>query len=204
MYVANCTPWSATGVLALLVSHARVTPRGAELGRGCSSRHGERQRHHLSGEDVVVRVNQLDLHLVLAGRQPGYVYSVVVTCIRPPPGQVVDGYVQMPDTWRPGGRPPRTRVRCARSPLGTGPRRRPGPAPREAGDPRSAWVRALSRSRRTVKRRGCPSLWAKALVVSSVPAETTASILMDMGITVSPCRGPESTGKSRVADQLST
>ena len=33
-----------------------------------SWRHGERQRHHLSGEDLVVSVDQLDLHLVLAGR----------------------------------------------------------------------------------------------------------------------------------------
>src|SRR2546422_7281857 len=33
-------------------------------------RHGERPRHHLSGEDVVVRVDQLDLHLVLAGVNP--------------------------------------------------------------------------------------------------------------------------------------
>ncbi len=57
------------------------------------ARHGERQRHHLSGEDVVVRVNQLDFHLVLAGRESGYVDCVAVTRIRPPPGQVVDGYV---------------------------------------------------------------------------------------------------------------
>ena len=70
-------------------------------------RHGERQRHHLSGEDVVVGVDQRDLHLVLAGRQPGDVDRVVVTRIRPPPGQVVDGDVQMPDTWRclEGARP---------------------------------------------------------------------------------------------------
>ena len=63
-------------------------------------RHGECQHHHLSGEDVVVRVNQLDLHLMLTGRQPSYVDCVVITRIRPPLGQVVNGYVQMPDTWR--------------------------------------------------------------------------------------------------------
>jgi len=57
------------------------------FGRG---RHGERHRHYLSGEDVVVSVDQLDLHLVLTGRQPGYVDCVVVTRIRPPPGQVVE------------------------------------------------------------------------------------------------------------------
>src|SRR5215510_14026758 len=66
----------------------------------CRGWHGERQRHHLSGEDGVVGVDQLDLHLVLAWRQPGYVDGVVVTRIRPQPGQVVDGYVQMPETRR--------------------------------------------------------------------------------------------------------
>src|SRR6185295_14929069 len=35
-----------------------------------------------------------------AGRESGYVDRVVVTRIGPPPGQVVDGYVQMPDTRR--------------------------------------------------------------------------------------------------------
>ena len=55
----------------------------------------------------MVGVDQLDLHLVLAGRQPGDVDGVVVTRIRPPPGQVVDDDVQMPDTWRclEGARP---------------------------------------------------------------------------------------------------
>src|SRR5262245_40272890 len=66
----------------------------------CRGRHGERQRHHLSGEDGVVGVDQLNLHLVLTWRQPGYVDCVVVTRIRPQPGQVVDGYVQMPETRR--------------------------------------------------------------------------------------------------------
>jgi hypothetical protein len=56
----------------------------------------------------VVSVDQLDLHLVLAGGHSGYVNCIVVTRIRPQPGQVVDGYVQMPDTWRylEGARPP--------------------------------------------------------------------------------------------------
>ena len=50
------------------------------------------------------------------------------------------------DAWR---HRPRTRERCAGSPPGTGPRRRPVPGLREEGDPRSAWVRARSRSRCT-------------------------------------------------------
>jgi hypothetical protein len=41
--------------------------------------YGERHRLGLSGEDLVVSVNQLNCHLVLAGRQPGYVDCVVVT-----------------------------------------------------------------------------------------------------------------------------
>ena len=55
----------------------------------------------------MVGVDQLDQHFVRAGRQPSYVDRVIVTRIRPPPGQVVDGYVQMPDAWRyvEGARP---------------------------------------------------------------------------------------------------
>ena len=66
---------------------------------GRLSRHGERPRHRLSGEDLVVSVDQVDLHLVLPGRKPSYVDCIVVTRIRPQPGQVVDVDVQMPDAW---------------------------------------------------------------------------------------------------------
>src|SRR5436190_882151 len=85
--------------------------------------HGERHRYLLSGEDIVAGVDQRHLHLVLARWQPGYVDCVVVTGIRPPPGEVVDSDVQMPDAWRclEGARP-RTRVGCECSRLGTGPR----------------------------------------------------------------------------------
>src|SRR3954447_1792261 len=70
-------------------------------------RDGEWQRHHLSRELVVVGVDELDLHLVVAWRQPGHVDCIIVAGIRPPPGQVVDRYVQMPETWRylEGARP---------------------------------------------------------------------------------------------------
>ena len=63
-------------------------------------RHGERDRRHLSGEDVMVGVDQLDLHLVRARRHPGHVDGTEITRVRPQPGQVVDGYVQMSDPWR--------------------------------------------------------------------------------------------------------
>src|SRR4051794_21364940 len=63
-------------------------------------RDGERHSHRLSGELVVIGVDELDLHLVVAWRQPGHVDCIIIACIRPPPGQVVDGYVQMPETWR--------------------------------------------------------------------------------------------------------
>ena len=33
------------------------------------ARHGERLRHHLSGKDVVIRIDQLDPYLVPAGRE---------------------------------------------------------------------------------------------------------------------------------------
>jgi hypothetical protein len=49
---------------------------------------------------MVLRVDQLDQHLVLAGRQPDHIDCIVVTRVRPMPRQVVDGYVQMPDPWR--------------------------------------------------------------------------------------------------------
>src|SRR5687767_8356539 len=77
-----------------------TAPRPSVRVRRSLLRYGERHCLGLPGEDVVVSINQLDLHLVLAGRDPGYVDYVVVTRIRPQPGQVVDGYVQVPDTWR--------------------------------------------------------------------------------------------------------
>src|SRR5688572_20081155 len=75
----------------------------------CGSRHGEPHCHRLSGEDLVVGVDQIDLHLVLAGRKPAYVDCIVVTRIRPRPGQVVDVDVEMPDAWgyAEGARPER-------------------------------------------------------------------------------------------------
>ena len=69
-------------------------------------RDGERVRHLLSREDGVVAVDQPYPDLVLPWRQIGYVDGVVITGISPPPGQVVDGDVQMPDpgeTWRASG-----------------------------------------------------------------------------------------------------
>ena len=48
----------------------------------------------------MVRVDQLNQHLVLAGRHPGYVDCVVVTRVRPQPRKVVYAYVQVPDPGR--------------------------------------------------------------------------------------------------------
>src|SRR5512145_3474615 len=48
----------------------------------------------------MVGVDQVDLHLVRAGWHAGDVDRVVVTGVRPPPRQVVDADVQMPDPWR--------------------------------------------------------------------------------------------------------
>jgi len=62
--------------------------------------YGERHRPGLAGEDLVVRVDQLDPYLVRARRHPGEVDRVDVARIRPPPGQVVYVHVQMPDPWR--------------------------------------------------------------------------------------------------------
>jgi hypothetical protein len=62
--------------------------------------HGELENHHLAGEDVVIGVDQLDLHLVRAGRQPGDVDRVDLTRLGPQPRQVIDVDVQMPDPGR--------------------------------------------------------------------------------------------------------
>jgi len=58
---------------------------------------GHRETHDLalSGEEVVVCVDQVDRHLVRTGRQAEYVDGVAVACVRPQPRQVVYGYVQM-------------------------------------------------------------------------------------------------------------
>src|SRR6185369_10376187 len=63
---------------------------------------GHRKAHHLSlsGEEVVVCVDQVDRHLVRSGRQAEYVDGIAIARIRPQPRQVVDGYVQVPDAWR--------------------------------------------------------------------------------------------------------
>lgn len=44
----------------------------------------------------MLRVGQLDPHLVLAGRQPDHDDCIVVTELPPTPRQVVDGYGQAP------------------------------------------------------------------------------------------------------------
>src|SRR6187549_3651176 len=63
-------------------------------------RHGEAHHLALSREEIVVCVDQVDLHFVRSGRQAVYVDSIAVTGIRPQPWQVVDSYVQMSHAWR--------------------------------------------------------------------------------------------------------
>ena len=48
----------------------------------------------------MVRVDQVDPHLVRAGRYSGQVDCIDTTRVRPQPRQVVEVYVQMPDPWR--------------------------------------------------------------------------------------------------------
>ena len=62
-------------------------------------RHGEAHHLALSGEEVVVGVNQVDPHLVRTGRQSVYVDGIAIARIRPQPRQVVHGYVQMTHAW---------------------------------------------------------------------------------------------------------
>ena len=127
----------------------------------------------------MVGVDQLDQHLVLAGRQPGYVDGVVVTRIRPQPGQVVDGYLQCPtrgDTLRaPGPNTGAMRTFSTRywaqkmpwaSPSGSG------------GSTISLGAGSFSMARYGVGPRTSLALWAKALAPSRVPAATAASVLM--------------------------
>src|SRR6185369_5865960 len=51
-----------------------------------------------AGEDGVIGVDQLDLHLVLARREVRDVDRVVVARIRPPERAIIDGDVQVPNT----------------------------------------------------------------------------------------------------------
>ena len=64
--------------------------------------HCERDRRaaRAAGEDLMHGVGQLDQHFVLTGRQSDHGDRIDVTRVRPMPGQVVDGYVQMPEPWR--------------------------------------------------------------------------------------------------------
>jgi hypothetical protein len=64
---------------------------------GCSLGYRERHDLGLSGEDVVIRINQVDPHRVLTGREPSDVDRVEVARVRPPPRQVVDLEMEMPN-----------------------------------------------------------------------------------------------------------
>src|SRR5262245_63047386 len=66
-------------------------------------RHCERHRlpaRRASGKDRMVGIDQVDQNLVLAGWHPGDVDCIGVARVRPPPGHIVDVYVQMPHPWR--------------------------------------------------------------------------------------------------------
>src|SRR5215204_5617448 len=62
--------------------------------------HGERHRLALTREDLVVGIDQLDLDLVLTRLESGDVDRVEATRVRPPPPDIIDVYVQMPNAWR--------------------------------------------------------------------------------------------------------
>ena len=48
----------------------------------------------------MIGVDQINLHFVLSGWQPGDVDGIEITCVRPPPGQIIDAYMQMSDPRR--------------------------------------------------------------------------------------------------------
>src|SRR5262245_46076480 len=66
------------------------------------ARHGELHCLGLSGEDLMVGVDQLNPPLVLTRRHPGQVDLIVIPRVGPPPRQVINVDVQMPDPWRYG------------------------------------------------------------------------------------------------------
>ena len=111
-----------------------------------------------SGKDLMVRVDQLNLHLVLAWRHPGQVDCIEITSH--PPTTKADRRRVCADA-RPveirRARLPRTLVGCARSLSDIKSRRCPEPVPRQAGGPQSVLARARSRWRGTVWNRGHPS-----------------------------------------------
>jgi hypothetical protein len=105
--------------------------------------------HRAPGEDLMVRVDQVDAHLVLARRYSGQVDCIDTTRVRPQPRQVVEVYVQMPDPWRYVERA-RPEHWYDMHVLHSKSRRCPGSVPRRAEGLRSVWVEVHSRSRGTV------------------------------------------------------
>lgn len=65
-----------------------------------SFRHGEVHRHRLTGKELVVVVDKVDLTLVRARRQTTDVNRAGIARISPTPGCVVDGNVQVPNPWK--------------------------------------------------------------------------------------------------------
>src|SRR5262245_52368450 len=99
-------------------------------------RHGEGQRHHLSREDVVVASTNSIFTLCWPGGSPAMSTVLLSLASAHNQGRSSTFMCKCPTRGDAWSAPSRTRVRCARSPLGTGPRRCPGPAPLESGDPR--------------------------------------------------------------------
>jgi hypothetical protein len=129
---------------------------------------------------VVFRVDQLDKHLVLTGRQTRHADRIVVTRFHPTPRQVVEMYVQMPDPWRyveracPEHRYDMhilTRYWIQARPWAS-------PAASGVGSTISLGEGSFSMATYGEAPRTSFVLWAKAFVASTLPAVTAASVLI--------------------------
>lgn len=68
--------------------------------RALVRRNRERHSLDLPGEHLVVGADELDRHLMRPGLQVGDVDRVVIAGIRPPPRQIIDNDVEVPDPGR--------------------------------------------------------------------------------------------------------
>lgn len=75
--------WRAQTRFAFHVSLRATSPPSQGLMMAVPIGHGEAHHLALAGEDVVVRINQIDFHLVRTGRQTEYVNGIAVARVRP-------------------------------------------------------------------------------------------------------------------------
>jgi hypothetical protein len=135
----------------------------------------------------MIGVDQPDRYLVRTGREIGNIDCIVVARVRPPPRQVIDNDVQMPDAGGcvDGARPEhRHDAQVLRPVLGSVDAQ--GDAFRKRRVHDQLGGRLFSTATYGEGPRISRAVWAKALVASTVAAAAAARVLMSLVIVVSP------------------